>query len=244
MYIIGVFFMLIILLYVYMPSKNIIRNYTSGGIYHIYNRGINKGRIFFDNVDYKTFIRYLSTYLLAKDTDALDNILLDENADYRDKNLAVRELRMNNFHGRLELCAYCLMSNHFHLVFKQHDATAIQEFMQSFITRFTMYVNKRHKRIGTLFQGTYKAAEVGRNDQLIYLTRYIHRNPMFSDGTLHVDLRSSYEDYLGRVKREWIYPQLVLDAFDEMYGGSYRRFVEDNDSELEAASKLLLKTLL
>lgn len=58
-----------------MPAKNVVKDYSAEGYCHVYNRGVNKRRIFIDNQDYKTFLSYLKIYLCPQNADDLKNIL-------------------------------------------------------------------------------------------------------------------------------------------------------------------------
>ena len=148
-----------------MPAKNAIKEYHENGYYHLYNRGVNKGLIFSDDHDYKTFLYYLKLYLCSEELQV----------EYL-KLFPSRKLK--NYCDRLKLLAYSLMPNHFHLLVWQKDADAINHFMRSLIVKYAMYFNKKYKRIGPLFQGVYKAVQVENEQQLIYLSKYIHRNPI------------------------------------------------------------------
>ncbi len=216
-----------------MPAKNVIKTYVSDGIYHVYNRGINKGDIFFDGQDYAVFLSYLKSYLLPKDTKRLHSIIADSSTAYSEKNKALRDLALENFYDRIELIAYCLMPNHFHLLVKQKGERDMVSWMRALVTRFTAYSNRRHHRLGPLLQGDYRAVLVGTDEQLIYLTRYIHRNPLsLKRSDLYVQ-PSSYPNYLKQLDQEWVKPEMVLAGFGKTGFTSYQSFVESNDSDLE-----------
>ena len=161
-----------------MPGKNTLKTYEGNAFYHLYNRGVNKQLIFKDEQDYGVFLSYLKTYLEPKDEIALRSVIMDENASWKDKAHAAKLLRLNNFFDTITLPAYCLMPNHFHLLVKQTDADAIDRFMNSLCTRYTMYFNKRYERTGVLFQGSFKAKHVENDQYLLHLSRYVHLNPM------------------------------------------------------------------
>ncbi len=159
-----------------MPAKNRIKEYLDNSFYHIYNRGVEKQPIFRDSQDYHVFLSYLKTYLEPKDEIKLRKILTSDSVSWREKDQAIKLLRLNNFSDSIKLLAYCLMKNHFHFLIKQSEATAMDRFTNSLFTRYTMYFNKKYKRVGPLFQSVYKAVLVNTDEQLVYLTRYIHRN--------------------------------------------------------------------
>lgn len=226
-----------------MPSKNTIKPYIEDGYYHIYNRGVNKRHIFLDQQDYAVFLSYLKTYLVPKEIDKLTAILSSSSVSPKEKNTASNLLQMNNFHGHIELFSYCLMPNHFHFLIHQKDEKDIESFMKSSMTRYTRYFNLRHKRVGPLFQDKYKAVLIKTDQQLLYITRYIHRNPLGKneDGpertvlgrTVLYSQPSSYQNYLGETKQEWVKPEFVLQNFSSSGFNSYQSFVEDDDSDLE-----------
>ncbi len=220
-----------------MPAKHVIKDYVADAYYHVYNRGVNKADIFIDEQDYSVFLSYLKTYLIPKDEKGLRTIILSPTASPKDRREAVRLLRMNNYFGNIDLLAYVLMPNHFHLLLKQKEERDLEGLLQSLTTRYTAYVNRRHKRVGSLLQGTYKAVLVAADEQLLYLTRYIHRNPLsLKRLNLLRTQPSSYQNYLGIAQQEWMKPHEILAHFGKQGFTSYQSFVESNDDGLEEQS--------
>jgi len=219
-----------------MPAKNTIKQFIPNAYYHIYNRGVEKRVIFLDEQDYVVFLSYLKSYLLPKNIDSLQSVLADPDANSRQKNEAIKYIRMNNFADTLELVSYCLMPNHFHLLLKQTEATTIDRFMQSICTRYSMYMNSRYKRVGTLFQGVYKAVIVETDNQLLYLSRYIHTNPRkilaLKGLTFQSYPFSSYRDFLKLSNTDWVKTHHVLDHFHSKGLHSYENFIEENEDEI------------
>ncbi len=78
----------------------------------------------------------------------------------------------------VELISYVLMPNHIHLLAKQKTETPIHKFISSLHTSYSMYFNKKNNRVGHLFQDRFKQVIVESDEQLLYLTKYIHRNPV------------------------------------------------------------------
>ena len=126
-----------------MPSKNTLKIYIKNGYYHLYNRGVEKRKIFQDEQDYAVFLSYLKIYLLPKDENNLKKLLLNSDLDYRERDNTLRLLNLNNFTDEITLLAYCLMPNHFHLLLKQKSENSIDVFMRSLCTRYTMFFNKK-----------------------------------------------------------------------------------------------------
>ncbi len=203
-----------------MPGKNTLKTYKEKSYYHIYNRGVAKGRIFFDSQDYKIFLYYLKIYLLPKDLQGGETLKVSPS----------RQLK--NHSGKIKLLAYCLLPNHFHLLVYQSDATAINFFMRSLATKYSMYFNRKYHRVGPLFQGVYKAIEIEDDNLLIYLSKYIHRNPLPSRRDLEGYKYSSYINYLGLINQIWLDKSVILDYFPSKNRVlSYKEFTEETDEK-------------
>ncbi len=69
------------------------------------------------------------------------------------------------------------MPNHFHLLIREIKEGGTAKYMQRIQNSFTKYINTKYKKSGHLFQGAYKAVNMGGNEQLLYLSSYIHKNP-------------------------------------------------------------------
>ena len=136
------------------------------------------------------------------------------------------------------------MPNHYHLLLYQKDKYLIRDFMRSIGTKYSMYFNRRYKRVGPLFQGKYKAVLIESEDQLIYLTKYIHRNPVEilpSGSDLEGYKYSSYGNYLGRFSQRWLKSKKLLDIFtssNKML--TYKNFVENMENDYSSVSDSLL----
>ncbi len=204
----------------FVPAKNIIKEFVSEAYYHIYNRGVAKQKIFLDDQDYKTFLSYLKLYL------TLPNL--------QGPTLKVAPSRiLKNYFDRIKLLAYCLMPNHFHLFVWQKDIDTITNFMRSLITKFSIYFNKKYERVGPVFQGNYKAVMVSTENQFIYLSKYIHRNPIDilpTRSNLEGYKYSSYQTYLGKFTQTWVDKSETLSYFSKINSEeSYQQFVEEID---------------
>ena len=193
-----------------MPSKNTVKKFVSGGVYHIYNRGVEKRSIFCDEQDYRVFLHLLKTALSP-----------EEKLDYIDT------INVRNKSETLDILTYCLMSNHFHFLAKQLDETSMTDFMRSLSNAYVAYFNKKYKRVGSLFQGTYKAVLVDKDEYLVHLSRYIHMNPLEINQKLQEYPYSSYKYYLDDKSRPtWLKPETILEQFKSPAG--YKKFVEDH----------------
>ncbi len=191
-----------------MPSKNSVKIYVPGGIYHIYNRGVERRSIFTNNKDYRVFLNLLRLILTPKDK-------LEDNDFVTVKNKA----------DSVELLTYCLMPNHFHLMLRQFNENGMTEFMRVLSNAYVYYFNRQYKRIGSLFQGRYKAALVDRDEYLVHVSRYIHMNPLETDHKLQEYPYSSYKYLLSGKPPLWLRPSPILEQFNG--ADDYKKFVED-----------------
>jgi len=197
-----------------MPARNTIRQFAAGNYYHVYNRGVDKKVIFKDDQDYAYFLSLLKKYLTPKQSRRGDHRLYPSYAD------------------EVELVAFCLMPNHFHLFLYQSSDRGVERLLKSVSVSYSMYFNKRHSRMGTLFQQRYRAAHISSIEHFLYLSYYIHLNP--------ADYRrwnwSSLAYYIGDKQAEWVKPHHVLDS-----GGEYlASLAAHSDDREELKSRLLL----
>lgn len=221
-----------------MPQRNSRKTYIEKGYYHVYNRGVEKRTIFDSDQDYKVFLSYLRQYLTPPSLDSFPNLSQSDQKAYQTKRYA----------GVIQLGAYVLMPNHFHLLIKQENISAMKEFLQSLSTRYSVYFNKRYDRVGSLFQGRYKAVTIKTDEQLVHLSRYIHLNPTdlgIPIASLADFKYSSYPNYLGESVRPWLNESMVLTFFqDKRHRNSvksYVNFVEDYaEEQLEPIKHLIL----
>lgn len=204
-----------------MPQKHAIKEYRPESFYHIYNRGVAKGKIFIDQEDNQVFLNCLKIYLspIALQGESL-------------KVSPSRQLK--NYTDEVKLHCYCLLPNHFHLLVYQRNIDSINFFMRSLATKYSMYFNRKYKRVGPLFQGVYKAVLVTSEEQLCYLSKYIHRNPLdtLPSGRVLEDYKySSYLNYLGLINQAWLTTEDILSYFSRIgrTNSSYKEFVEEID---------------
>src|SRR3989344_8981503 len=87
-------------------------------------------------------------------------------------------------------------TNPFMSLVKQKAKNAIIKLMKQVSNAYTTYFNKRHERVGPLFQGRYKGALIDSDEYLLHLTRYIHLNPLGRGASLDEFDWSSHLYYL------------------------------------------------
>jgi len=149
--------------------------FTTNELYHVYNRGVDKRKIFMDTDDYQYFKHILK--LFNSDQSA-------ENARRNFKKSTQKhttpEGSPTSFRSKklVQIEKYCLMPNHYHLLIRQLKKNGISLFLQKFGTGYTHFFNKKHKRSGVLFQGKTKSKHVEKDSYYEYLKMYIDFNPI------------------------------------------------------------------
>ena len=128
--------------------------------------------------------------------------------------------------------AYCLMSNHFHLLLETPQGN-LSEIMQHINGAYTTYFNVKRKRVGHLFQGRFKAILVEADEYAAELSRYIHLNPIRAGMVSKPEEHpwSSYHAYVGNAAApEWLNTEFILGSFAGSAVNArkkYQFFVED-----------------
>jgi len=224
-----------------MPARNSLKTYIENGFYHVYNRGVEKRIIFEDEQDYKVFLKYIKEVLSPLDEQEI-------NTKFVMQGLSLLSMRrpVKSYYGKIEMLVFCLMPNHFHFLVRQYDKSSLEGMMRSLMTRYSMYFNKKYDRVGSLFQGRYKAISINDEAYLLHLSRYIHLNP----SEYLTDLESaysSYSDYLGKERTSWIRPDVIISFFknntllDYKKYNSYKNFVEGKIDSMKMLGELTLE---
>ncbi len=189
---------------------------AQGEYYHIFNRGNNRQVIFLDEHDKIRFlflIIYLQSPLFFENLNRqifhfLKNKLFNINKDVENQITNKRYVELINF---------ALMPNHFHLTVHEFKEKGIAQYMQRVLCAYTKYFNNKYKKSGHLFQGPYKAVHIEDNNQLLYLSTYIHRNPRGLPGWKnkeHLYQWSSYQDYIKENRWDKLLKQdIILNQF-------------------------------
>lgn len=144
--------------------------------YHIYNRGVASQPVFLTKRDYERFILCLSYYQFQNTPIRISHFL---RLTYDERSVLLSNLENGNL-KTIELIAFCLMPNHFHLLVKQASEGGISTFLKKITDSYTRYFNVKNDRVGPLFQGSFKAVHIENNEQLMHVSRYIHLNPLVS----------------------------------------------------------------
>jgi len=197
-------------------------------IYHVFNRGVNKADIYFEDSDYVRFRKVLDYYQsIDKPLRPFSHFSQVANSD-----------PVSEQPRKVSIFAYCLMPNHFHLLLKQFSDGGITWFMQHLSNSYSHYIHTKYKRTGPLFEGRFKNVLVESDEQFLHVLRYIHLNPLVSG--LVNDLRkynhSSYSVYIGLDTDNFCETKLGLSFFKTRKG--FEKFVLDQANYGKALEKI------
>ncbi|MBX4189185.1 transposase [Candidatus Parcubacteria bacterium] len=172
----------------------------AGEYYHLYNRGVDKRKIFQSHEDLSRFFQSMQEFNVL---DPIGSIFENSFADNKSK----------KGDQLLNIVAYCLNPNHFHLLVKQTQDNGISEFMKRLSGGYTLYFNNKYARTGSLFEGKFKSVHIDSNTYLLHLSAYINLNNRLKGKKVEPS-QSSWEEYLGREGNEGVCcPGLVLEQF-------------------------------
>jgi putative transposase len=146
-------------------------SFLPGEIYHIYNRGNDKRQIFMDNSDY---LRFVALLYLANGTEPINM----RNRFYQGLALVEQIFEEERGDQLVDIGAWVLMPNHFHIMLRERVDGGLERFMQKLSTGYSMYFNKKNERTGALFEGRFKSRHVGDEGYMQWLFAYIHLNPL------------------------------------------------------------------
>ncbi len=187
---------------IFMKNRD-YKRFSKDGIYHVFNRGVGKMKIFLDDQDCAVFLSRLRENLFPKEINRKELSRLERRR---------KALPPNSF----SLVSYCLMPNHFHLVIQQATDLPITILMSKVCTSYSMYFNKKYKRVGGLFQDQFKAVLVENNPQLLWVSFYVHKNPLEAHIVKEIEEYkwSSYPEYSSRGEQSLCKRELLLEQFD------------------------------
>lgn len=175
-------------------------NYLDQNIYHVYNRGAHRERIFFSEENYRFCLRLFRKY-------------------------------KNKY--RVDIIAYCLMPNHYHLLLRQEEGGSISRFLQTTFNTYVQALNKEQGLSGALFEGSAKSVLIDSESSIVRVVRHIHLNPVVAK------LVSRPGDWEFSDYNVWItgnasqYPNLkIRDAYFSS-ADEYKQYVEEYQHERE-----------
>lgn len=202
-----------------------------GEYYHIFNRGMSKQLIFHDDRDRRRFL-FLILYFQSPTVfqKISRSIKLFVQHSVLDIDIT-KEIVKKRF---VELNSFCLMPNHFHLIVKEVEENGIARYMQRVLNSYTKYYNTKYDKSGHLFQGPYKAVHIKNNNQLLYLSCYIHRNPRELKEWFNKESDYQWSSYQDCVNKNRFEELLVLDIINGQFKNKkeYDEFVKTSPAKL------------
>ena len=228
---------------VQLPSNKKMRKtkFENDEYYHIYNRGVDKREIFSDRNDYIMLLESLNFFNDIETIGSIYELSFAKKKD--DKNLGAG-IPIGSPAPKsplVEIIAYSLLPNHFHLLLKQNVENGISKFMHK-IGGYTLFYNKKRKRSGALFQGSFCSVHIDSEHYRDYISGYINGNSEIHKIEKADEYTwSSYKDYLGKRNGELSKKQIILENFDT--AEEYKAFVDEvikNASNIKEDKKLYL----
>ena len=209
-----------------MPADSLKKVFKKNAYSHVYNTGVEGRNIFENGEDYDVFTSYLSEYLSApQDPENTKKSFTVKGRVYRGS-----PHQPKNYLGKVELIAYSLKPNHFHLVMREKEKGFQSRFLRSLSTRYSMYFNKKYNRRGSLFEGPYKSAKIGNLSVLAALTVFIHTHLQndkdFKNG------HSSYNEYIGERNTPWLKPEVILKRIKDYKDFAEKMSLSDSGNNL------------
>lgn len=195
--------------------------FANGEYYHIYNRGVEKREIFLDDFDYMRFLKSLEEFNRA---DPIGSIF---EQSFRDKNTALG----HPVSKLVDIVAYCINPNHYHLILRQLEDKGIEKFMHKVGMGYSKYFNHKQKRSGVLFQGSFQSIHIDSNEYLLYLSAYVNKNNFIHGYNAGNWKYSSLLEYLGKRNEILCNKEVVLGQFDNIK--RYEEFLENNSIHLK-----------
>ncbi|MDO8522492.1 MAG: transposase [bacterium] len=185
--------------------------------YHVYNRGAGKQRIYTTPRDYE---RFMGLLCLANSKEPITYRGPSSVGIFKQEKEAAPTQKL------VDVLAYVLMPNHFHLVLKQIKDEGITKFMRKLATGYSMYFNIKYEHSGVLFQGRFKSSHINSEPYFRYIFSYVHLNPVeliepdWKEGTIRNEKRvrkfladyryGSYFDYCVGER-----PERAILAYDD-----------------------------
>ncbi|MFH1728435.1 MAG: transposase [Pseudomonadota bacterium] len=147
---------------------------------------------------------------------------------YDDRDYFLKLLGQVNDQWNLQAHAYCLMTNHYHLLVHTPNL-GLSESMRHLSSMYTMRYNKKYKRDGALFRGRFKSILLDRDDCASAILRYIHQNPVKAGLCKKVESYrwSSHRAYLNeKNKPSFLYTDEILKDFAKSSSKARRKLHE------------------
>ncbi len=195
-----------------------ILEFVNGEYYHVFNRGVDKRKIFMDKGDLYYFFDAMS--------------IANKISPIQDRGIARKKLKEETLIEKkvVSIVAYCLLPNHFHFILKQKTDGGISKFLQKLGASYVGFFNQKYERTGALFQGRFKATHLDKDGSLELTSAYVNLNYKHHK----IDpkkflVKTSLFEYLGEEKGEKVCSQEeIKNIVKESFGGvgSYKKYLK------------------
>jgi len=222
-------------------------------IYHTLSRGVDKRKIFLDKGDYFRFIHNL---FALNNQNIVHTTFFAFRSFNKCKDIASPYIKAREM--LVDIYAFCLMPNHYHLLLDPRVEDGIPRFMKKINMAYAKYFNIKYKRKGTLFESRYKSIFIEKEAHFYHLPYYIHLNPLdiefpewrsrkLKDYNKAIEFLNNYRwsshlDYCGKKNFPSVTNrEFLLDVFGgtEKYAESIKKWLKD--LKLEAIRELSLE---
>jgi len=214
-------------------------SFANGEFYHVFNRGVDKRIIFTDKYDMDRFFKSLIEFNVVDPIGSL----YESSRNQCGGPTATKEERLVN------IIAYCLNPNHYHLILEQLVDGGLSEFMKR-LGGYTWYFNNKYKRSGFLFQGKFKAIHIDSNEYLLHVSAYVNLNDRVHKygGPIAtpVESKSSWAEYTEAGNNRTCEKEIILGQFENIE--EYKEFalsslesIIQRKQELEDFDRFLLE---
>jgi len=197
-----------------------------GEIYHIYNHSNGDEEIFLTKKTIKRFIEVIKYYRFnQKIRYSQFKLMSDELKKFYSE-------KINSQRSLIDIYAYAVMPNHYHLLIKQIKEKGILKYVTNFQNSYAKYFNKLNNRRGSVFITSFKRKRITSQEQFIHVSRYIHLNPvtdyLLTFNELKISPNTSLPFYLFDYKRDgFIKSKKLLSCFNNERK-KYFKFITDN----------------
>ncbi len=188
---------------------------VTGEIYHVFNRSVALQPIFKGSRDYVRVLELIDYYRYLNHPMRFSHY----NRLPPQTKIKLLEHLYKTDDKYIDVYAFSLMPNHYHLLVKQLKDDGISTFFRLIQNSYAKYLNTKSKRFGSLFQQMFKAVRIETDEQLLHVARYIHLNPLTSyiinkKSDLEKYRWTSFIDYLSSSPRLFINTNFLNKYFN------------------------------